>query len=134
MAAGRYSFVIEQGATTDFEILYKDSAGSAIDLTDYQARMQIRAAKTGSSEVYLTLSSSLQGDGTGLNMSGSSGTNPPESGSIGIFISYLTSSLLNFTQGYYDLEIASGSAEQARVTRVLEGAIQVSKNVTTGSF
>ena len=134
MAAGRYSFVIEQGATTDFEILYKDSSGNSIDLSDYQARMQIRAAQTGSSEVYLTLSSSLQSDGTGLNMSGSSGTNPPESGSIGIFISYLTSSLLNFTQGYYDLEIASGSAEQARVTRVLEGAIQVSKNVTTGSF
>ena len=25
MAAGRYSFVIEQGATTDFEILYKSN-------------------------------------------------------------------------------------------------------------
>jgi len=134
MAAGRYSFVIEQGATTDFEILYKDSSGNPVNLTDYQARMQIRASQTSSSEVYLTLSSSLQSDGTGLNMGGSSGTNPPESGSIGIFISYLTSSLLNFTQGYYDLEIASGSGAQARVTRVLEGAIQVSKNVTSGSF
>jgi hypothetical protein len=67
-------------------------------------------------------------------MSGSSGINSPESGSIGIFISYLTSSLLNFTQGFYDLEIATGSAEQARVTRVLEGVIQVSKNITTGLF
>jgi hypothetical protein len=134
MAAGRYSFVIEQGATTDFEILYKDSDGNSVDLSNHQARMQIRAAQTVSSEIYLTLSSSLESDRTGLNMSGSSGTNPPESGSIGIFISYLTSSILNFTQGYYDLEIASGSAEQARVTRVLEGAIQVSKNVTTGSF
>ena len=32
MAAGRYSFVIEQGATTDFEILYKDANGEAVDL------------------------------------------------------------------------------------------------------
>jgi hypothetical protein len=134
MAAGRYSFVIEQGSTTDFEIIYKDSAGDPIDLTDYQARMQIRASQTGSSDIYLTLSSSLNSDGTGLNLSGSSGTNPPESGSIGIFISYLTSSELNFTQGFYDLEIATGSAEQARVTRVLEGVIQLSQQITTGSF
>jgi hypothetical protein len=134
MAAGRYSFVIEQGSTTDFEIIYKDSVGDPIDLTDYQARMQIRASQTGSSDIYLTLSSSLNSDGTGLNLSGSSGTNPPESGSIGIFISYLTSSELNFTQGFYDLEIATGSAEQARVTRVLEGAIQLSQQITTGSF
>ena len=95
MAAGKYSFVIEKGATTDFEILYKDASGTPIDLTDNQARMQLRAEQTGSSELYLTLSSSLNNDGTGLNISGSGGTNPPESGSIGIFISYLTSSTLD---------------------------------------
>jgi hypothetical protein len=32
MAAGTYSFTIEQGATTDFEIQYKDSGSNAIDL------------------------------------------------------------------------------------------------------
>ena len=32
MAAGRYSFVIEQGATTDFEVVYNDSNGNPIDL------------------------------------------------------------------------------------------------------
>jgi hypothetical protein len=32
MAAGKYSFVIEQGATTDFELLYKDSNGNPVDL------------------------------------------------------------------------------------------------------
>ena len=133
MAAGKYSFVIEQGATIDFELIYNDSNGNPVNLTDQRARMQIRPT-IGSDTVYLTLSSSLQPDGTGLNMSGSSGTTPPESGSIGIFISYLTSSELDFTQGYYDLEIASGVGVDTRVTRVLEGVIQLSKNVTTGSF
>jgi len=133
MAAGKYSFIIEQGATTDFELTYRDSDGNPVDLTNHRARMQIRPT-VGSEEVYLTLSSSLQLDGTGLNISGSSGTNPPESGSIGIFISYTTSSELSFTQGYYDLEIASGTGVSTRVTRVLEGVIQLSKNVTTGSF
>jgi hypothetical protein len=70
MAAGRYSFTIEQGATTDFEIVYKDSAGEPVDLSLYQARMQISNARTGSADKYLTLSSSLNDDGTGLNLSG----------------------------------------------------------------
>ena len=134
MAAGRYSFTIEQGATTDFEIVYKDSTGTPVDLTNYQARMQIRNERTGSADKYLTLTSSLNDDGTGLNMSGSSGTNPPESGSIGIFISAVTSSELNFVQGWYDLEIASGSGDNAIVTRLLEGVVQISQQVTTGSF
>ena len=133
MAAGKYSFVIEQGATTDFELIYKDSNGNPVDLTAHRAKMQIRPS-VGSSEVYLTLSSTLQPDGTGLNISGSSGTNPTTSGSIGIFISHATSSTLDFTQGYYDLEIASGTGVSTRVTRVLEGTIQLSKNVTLGEI
>ena len=40
MAAGNYSFTIEQGATTDFEITYKDSSNNPVDLAGYTARMQ----------------------------------------------------------------------------------------------
>tara|TARA_R110002050_G_scaffold38216_3_gene94602 strand:+ start:1495 stop:1899 length:405 start_codon:yes stop_codon:yes gene_type:complete len=134
MAAGRYSFVIEQGATTDFEIIYKDSNNDPVDLSGHRARMQIRAAQTASSEAFLTLSSSLMPDGTGLNLSGSSGTNPPESGSIGIFISYTTASALNFNNAYYDLELVSGTGNSTRVTRVLAGAVGLSREITSGSF
>ena len=134
MAAGRYSFVIEQGATTDFEILYKDSNNDPVDLSGHRAQMQIRAEQTASSEVYLTLSSSLMPDGTGLNLSGSAGTNPPESGSIGIIISHTTSSLLNFNNAYYDLEIASGTGNSMVVTRVLAGGVGLSREITSGSF
>ena len=35
MAAGRYFFAIEQGATTKFEIQYTDSDANPIDLTGY---------------------------------------------------------------------------------------------------
>ena len=70
MAAGRYNFTIEQGATVDFEVRYTDISGSAIDLEGYQARMQIRPAP-GAKQVYMTLSSSLGPCGSGLNMSGS---------------------------------------------------------------
>jgi len=132
MSAGRYSFTIEQGATLDFELAYKDSNNNPIDLTNYQGRMQIRPS-AGSDTVYITLSSSLADDGTGLNFSGSDGLNPPTSGTIGIFISANSSSLLNFNEAVYDLELATGS-EYPVVTRLLEGQVKLSKNVTLGSF
>lgn len=129
MAAGRYSFVIEQGATTNFEIQYKDSNGAPIDLTGYQARMQIRPT-VDSNTIYLTLSSSLNSDGTGLNLSGSNGAIPPTSGSIGIYIASCTSSMLNFDQAVYDLEIYSGSGACPFTVRLLEGQVKLSKEVT----
>ena len=135
MAAGNYSFTIEQGATTDFEIVYKDSAGNPIDLSGYQARMHLRKSADEAS-TYLTLSSSLQADGTGLNLSGSGGltaTKPPASGSIGIYVSHATSSNLSFTDAVYDLEIVSSSGDSATVTRLIQGKVKLSKEVTKGS-
>ena len=133
MAAGRYSFVIEQGATTDFEIQYKDSSSVAVSLVDYQAKMQIRSTQDTTGTLILTLSSSLANDGTGLNLSGSNGTTSITSGSIGVKISAHSSSLLDFTEAFYDLEISSGSSYPT-VTRILEGKVQLNKNVTSGSF
>ena len=132
MAAGRYSFTIEQGTTLDFEVVYKDANGDPISLVGHDARMQIKPSP-GSSTTHMTLSSSLAADGTGLNLSGSSGTNPLTSGSIGIFISANSSSAFNFDEASYDLEIASGSTYPV-VTRVLEGKIKLSKEITTGSY
>jgi hypothetical protein len=129
MSAGKYSFTIEQGATLQFEIQYKDSTNSPVDLSAYNGRMQVRPT-VGSSEVYLTLSSTLQSDGTGLNFSGSNGSTPPISGSIGIYISATTSSNLDFNEAYYDLEIYSGSGANEYVVRLLEGKVKLSKEVT----
>tara|TARA_R110002020_G_scaffold127025_1_gene285061 strand:+ start:466 stop:882 length:417 start_codon:yes stop_codon:yes gene_type:complete len=138
MAAGRYSFVIEQGATTDFEVVYNDSANNPIDLTGHTARMSIRAAQISTSQLYMTLSSSLGPCGTGLNLSGSVSAEgypkPLSSGSIGIYISAASSSQLSFNEAYYDLEIVSGSGDCATVTRLLMGRIQLSNEVTIGSF
>jgi hypothetical protein len=126
MAAGKYSFVIEQGATTDFQIDWTDDLGSPINLTGMHARMQVRPAPD-SSEIFVNLSSSLSNScGTGLNLSGSVGTNPLSSGSIGIYISAQSSSLLTFGEAYYDLEVVNG----CEVYRLLEGKVRLSKNVT----
>ena len=127
MAAGKYNFTIEQGTTIKLELAYKDSSGSAIDLTGYSGRMQIRPDYADNTKTsYIYLSSSLNSDGTGLNFSGSNGLNPPASGTIGVYISAVSSSKLNFETAYYDLEIESGSI----VTRLLQGTIKLSREVT----
>lgn len=131
MAAGKYSFIIDQGTTVDFRIEYRDSNNLPIDLTNYEARMQIRTAKE-SQPVICTLSSSVAPDGTGLYMMPFSGSVqlPKSSGSIGIVISAASSSVFNFSEAYYDLEIMSGSAPTTYVNRILEGKVKLSKEVT----
>jgi hypothetical protein len=127
MSAGKYSFTIEQGATLDFEIQYRDGNGNPINLIGYSGKMMIRSNYADSNPVtYATLSSSRAPDGTGLNFSGSNGTTPPTSGSIGIFISAASSSAFTFNTAKYDLEITSGSI----VTRILEGQVNLSQEVT----
>ena len=133
MAAGIYNFTIEQGSTVDFEIAYKDSNSDPIDLTGYQARMQIKNLPGGST-TYLTLSSSLDASGTGLNLRGSSGTNPFASGTIGVYVAAVTSSLLDFNTAFYDLELVSGTGNTATVTRVIQGKVTLDKEVTTGAY
>jgi hypothetical protein len=133
MAAGKYSFTIEQGATLDFEIQYRDSSGNPIDLTGYTGKMQIRSNYSGSGTTYLTLTSSLGDTYTKtsgsafLSFSGSNLTTPTTSGSIGIYAGWIATDALTFTdQAYYDLEITLGNIR----TRILEGQVRLSKQVT----
>ena len=127
MAAGKYNFTIEQGTTVKLEFAYKDSNGDPIDLTDYSGRMQIRPDYADNTKTsYIYLSSSMNDDGTGLNFGGSSGANSPALGTIGVYISAISSSTLNFDSAYYDIELQSGSI----VTRLLQGTIKLSREVT----
>ena len=128
MSAGIYNFTIEQGTTVDFELQYTDVNDSPINLAGYSGRMQIKSGFANDRPTtYASLSSSRYPDGTGLNFSGSSGTKPVASGSIGIYISAVSSSAFTFPKAKYDLELVSGST----VTRILEGTITLSKEVTT---
>jgi hypothetical protein len=126
MAAGTYNITLEQGSTVDFQIQYKDSNNNPINLTGYGAAMQIRSNYADNNPTtYITLSSSLATDGTGLNMVSSS------TGYIGVFISACSSSALNFSNARYDLEIYSGSVGSCPITtRILEGQVYLSKETT----
>ena len=82
MSAGKYSFAIDQGSTFKLGVQYLDSNSTPINLTDYSARMQIRSDYADNSNtLYITVSSSIAADGTGLNLYGINGDQPLSSGS-----------------------------------------------------
>jgi hypothetical protein len=120
MPAGRYNILVEQGSTLDFEIIYSDSKGNPIDLTGYSGRMQIRPDFADfTNVVYLTVSSSLDVDGTGLIIT-------PSSGSIRIYVDAVKTDAFTFGEAKYDLELY----KQSVVSRIIEGNVQVKKSVT----
>jgi len=125
MAAGRYSFAIEQGATTKFEIQYTDGAGDPIDLTNYSARMHIRETYDSASTI-LAMTNVLDSDGTGLNLNGISNTQPLSEGKIGVYISATVTAAFDFSQAVYDLELVNGT----EVIRLIQGTVKLSREVT----
>lgn len=125
MAAGRYSFAIEQGATTKFEIQYTDSDANPIDLTGYSARMHIRETYD-SANTILAMTNVLESDGTGINLNGLSNTQPLSEGKIGVYISADKTAAFTFDQAVYDLELVNGT----EVIRLIQGTIKLSREVT----
>ena len=124
--AARYSFTIDQGSTTQFEVVYADGNNVPIDLTGYTAKMQLRPAP-GSETLYATLSTTISPNGSGLYTTGlPSNPKPTTSGSIGVFMSAALTTGFTFDECSYDLEITNGSY----VDRVIEGKIKINKEVT----
>jgi hypothetical protein len=133
MAAGIYNFTIEQGTTHTFRVDYKDSNNEPVDLTGFTARMQIRNAPKGST-LHASLTNATSSCGTGLYLTPEINgiPYPASSGSIEVVISAVSSSAFNFDQASYDLEVVHTDPITfcETVTRVLQGKIKLSKEVT----
>ena len=110
MSAGSYIFTLEQGATLDRTVTVQES-GSAMDLTGYTPRMQVRDTHD-SSTVLLTVTCSVSNASGGILRLQSTATTT--SGiEEGIYV--------------YDLEIESSTGV---VTRLLQGNVTVTPEVT----
>ena len=133
MAAGSYSFTIEQGATVDFEIRYLDSGSNPIDLGGGQfAEMRIRKSFDGESLAELTSSlkpsqsyTKLSGSAF-LSLSGSDLATSITSGSIGVYIGHEVTDAFTFDRAFYDIELTNGEAR----TRIVQGRIKLSRDIT----
>jgi hypothetical protein len=116
MALGnQFNIDVKQGATFQLTITWKDSAGTAIDLTNYTARAQARLTYDTSTTIFSLTSSS------GITLGGAAGT-------IALVIAAGTTAALTAPwSGVWDLELVSGAGI---VTRLLEGTANVSPEVT----
>jgi len=108
---GTYNITAYQGADWDRTFTITQG-GTALNLTGYTSRMQVREAAD--STAYLLTS------GSGITLGGTAGT-------IAVAITSAQSSAVDAGSYAYDLEIISGASV---VTRLLEGGFTVSGNVT----
>ena len=115
MAAAKYDFTIEQGATTTKPFVWKSGDGVPVDISGYDVRMQVRRSVS-SSDVLLAAD-------TGNGRFQVDGPN----GKFTLVLSAADTSAITWTTGVYDIELEDGDGV---VTRLLMGTVTVSKGVT----
>lgn len=116
MAAGVYNTVIEKGATFELTVTYKDASGTAVDLTTWTVRMQVRTTPASESTILTS-----EGGSPTITLTKNS------SGVISATISATNTAALTAATAYYDIEAQNASGV---VRRVLQGRIIISPEVT----
>lgn len=113
MAAGAHNFKIEQGATFNNTITYKNAAGTAINISGSDITLK---AKDNRSDTNFVITLSI---GAGITLSN------PSAGTFTISIPASTTAAYKFNRADYDLDITISGV----VTRLLTGQIQIIKSV-----
>ena len=111
MSAGTYNLVIDQGSDFALDLIIKQS-GSALDLTNYTGRAQLRTSVDASS-------ASASFTVTKTNASG---------GALKMELGASTSTSLSAGQYVYDLEIFTSG--DSTVKRILQGEVTITPEVT----
>ncbi len=115
MAAANYDILIEQGATFTLSIVWKDDEGVPIDISDCEARMQIR--RTYDSDPIISLTTESDG---GIVLGG-------VTGSVDVEVDAETTENVEIRRGLYDLEIVFPDDV---VVRLIQGSVEISREVT----
>ena len=119
MAAGKYDITIEQGATYELKISYKDNNGTVLDLSSgYSARMKIRES-TGGTVIASTESADSPKNTITIALA-ASGNN------IIIGITAAHTANLDFDNAVYDLELVASTT----VDRIMQGRVALDKEIT----
>ncbi len=112
MPAGNYNIVCDQGSTLTRVLTWKNSNGTAVDLTNYTARMQVRTNYASNTALL-----SLTTENGGITLGGVAGT---------ITLVATATATAALAADTYDLEMITG----ANVTRLVEGTFEVTPEVT----
>lgn len=112
MSAGTYNFVMDQGS--DFTRRFTlNQGGAPLNLTGYFARAQMRSTKT-SNTVIATFTCTV--------------LTPNTNGQIQMTLGNANTANIASGKYYYDLEIYT--ANNASVTRILQGEVTVTPEIT----
>lgn len=117
-APGELDLTMYQGASWDYQLTWTTN-GTAVDLTGYSARMQVRETQA-STAVILSLTS-----GSGITLGGTAGTIYLEASAT--TTAGIAAQSTPKTAYAYDLELVSGAGY---VTRLVEGNFFVDPEVT----
>ena len=117
MTAAVYNLYIEQGATFQKTLTWKDSSGNPINLTGYTARMQFRRSAASADVLYSATTTNGK-----ITLGGVAGT-------VALVLPAADTELFDFGCAVYDLEVESSGGT---VYRLLEGGVEVSLEVTRG--
>ena len=118
MSAGNYNFTIEQGANFSKTLTWKTSGGVSIDIGGYTIRMMARRDYKDTTPV---ISLSTVNPPGGITIAGTGST-----GQFDITMSATVTAALDFSTLQYDIEMV----KSGKVTRLLEGMITLSKEIT----
>lgn len=113
MPAAKHDIYIEQGAAFLLELVWTDSEGVPIDLTDFQGRMQLRGRPGGT--ILIDCSPTIELGGV--------------EGTITVPLNAMQTAEIAAQQGVYDLELHRVS-NPLDVTRLIEGKFSISPEVT----
>jgi len=133
MSAGKYNIKAEQGIDFSLTMHYEDGSGSAIDLTTYSAKMQVRRSHDDSAILLKLTSAGSDDESTDTNGhieldGGTDAANSTDNvGKLVLTISDGIMSTIPAGKHVYDLEITDSSGTR---TRLLEGRFEVSREVT----
>jgi hypothetical protein len=121
MGASQYNFTIEQGSSFKMSLVYKDSNGDPIDITDWCARLTWR---TSANSTQVFSSDNIDKSIYDFNIEGSLGK-------INLLFPASTTNGFDFNTAKYDLELQSDENHYAEggkyVIRILYGTVTIQK-------
>tara|TARA_B100001778_G_scaffold330300_1_gene332562 strand:- start:2891 stop:3295 length:405 start_codon:yes stop_codon:yes gene_type:complete len=127
MGASLYNFEIEQGSSFKMSLIYKDSAGAVIDLTDWCARL---IWKTSANATQTFDSSNTNKTSYDFNIEG-------PLGKINLLFPAGTTNGFDFNTAKYDLELQSDEDHYNQggkyVIRLLYGTVTIQKRYSKSS-
>jgi len=118
--AGKLNLKINQGETFKHILKWKDANEQLIDLTGMSALMHVRSKISDTTPALVLSSDSNDNPDGNITLGGTAGT-------ISLYISSEITKTIEWVSGVYDLEITDALGD---VTRLIEGSIAVSKEVT----